>query len=122
MARVDDGALRAIRGALGDLGRNLITRPDFRSAVRKEFRLIPNALRHTVPWLVRAKGENDANLVKVILDNAKVDPFGLALSWLSTFCSDGESSNMPMCATGSFGHWFCTVMFVTLDPLRNAFV
>ena len=29
---------------------------------------------------------------------------------------------MPMCATGSPGHWLWIVMFVTFDPLRNALV
>lgn len=32
------------------------------------------------------------------------DESGLALSWLSTFCSAGESSVSPMCSVGSVGH------------------
>lgn len=77
MGALDEGGLRALTGALGDLGRNFGS-ADFRGALRTEFGLVPSALRHTVPWIIRAKGENDASLVKVILENAKVDPFGLA--------------------------------------------
>ncbi|HVU04859.1 MAG TPA: AMP-binding protein [Polyangiaceae bacterium] len=47
--------------------------------MRTEFGLIPRALRHTVPRLLTAKGDNDASVLKVVLENAKVDPFGLAL-------------------------------------------
>ena len=50
------------------------------------------------------------------------DEFGVALSWLSTFCQTGESEAIPMCSTGSVGHWLWSVMLVTFGPLRNAFV
>jgi fatty-acyl-CoA synthase len=77
VAALDEGALGALKGALGDLGRNLSS-PAFRDALRTEFGLVPRALRHTLPWLLRAKGENDASILKAVLDNARVDPFGLA--------------------------------------------
>jgi fatty-acyl-CoA synthase len=77
VAALSEGALGALRGALGDLGRNLGS-PGFRDALRTEFWLIPKALRHTVPTLLRAKGENDASILKAVLENARVDPFGLA--------------------------------------------
>lgn len=77
MAALSEGALGALRGALGDLGRNLSS-PGFRDALRTEFGLIPKALRHTVPSLLRAKGENDSSILKAILENARIDPFGLA--------------------------------------------
>jgi fatty-acyl-CoA synthase len=63
---------------LTDLGRNLIVSPDFREAMRTELGLIPKALRHTVPRLLLTRGERDASILKVILENAQVDPFGLA--------------------------------------------
>ncbi len=77
MGALGGGYLGNLRGALGDLGRNL-GRAEFRDALRTEFGLLPNALRYTLPWMFRAKGESDANLLKVVLENAKVDPFGLA--------------------------------------------
>jgi fatty-acyl-CoA synthase len=74
---LDSGGLGAFTGALGDFRRNLGS-AGFRGALRTEFGLVPSALRHTVPWIFKAKGEKDASLLKVILENAKIDPFGLA--------------------------------------------
>jgi fatty-acyl-CoA synthase len=75
---VDQGALGAIKGALSDLGRNLVASAGFRDALKTEFGLVPRAVLHTLPWLVRAKGERDASILKIVLENAKADPFGLA--------------------------------------------
>ena len=78
MAALEHGAFGSLRRTFGEFGGNLSS-PAFREALRVEFGLIPRALRHTVPWIFRAKGENDASLLKVVLENAQVDPFGLAV-------------------------------------------
>ena len=77
MASANSGKLGALGGAVRDLAHNL-GNPDFREAMRTEFALLPSAVRHTIPWLLRAKGENDVSLLKVVLENAERDPFGLA--------------------------------------------
>lgn len=77
MGALDEGAIQSVAGALKDLRKNLGSLT-FRDALKTEFGLIPRALRHTVPWLLKAKGENDASMLRVVLDNAHLDPFGLA--------------------------------------------
>lgn len=76
MGALDPG-LRSIKGALTDLGQNL-RRAEYREALRTELQLIPTSLVRTVPWLLRAKGDNDASLLRLILEHAQQDPFGLA--------------------------------------------
>lgn len=77
MGALDQGGLQAIRGAFSDFGRNLRV-PSFRQALLTEFGLLPRALTRTVPWLLKAKGENDVSVLRVVLENAAQDPFGLA--------------------------------------------
>jgi fatty-acyl-CoA synthase len=78
VAALSEGALATLKGALGELGRNLRS-PVYRDALRAEFGLIPKALRYTLPALIRANGEKDASILKAVLENATIDPFGLAL-------------------------------------------
>lgn len=77
MAAAHSGPLGVLRGAAQDFIRNLPD-PDFREALKAEFGLIPKALRYTLPWLLRARDENDASLLKLVLENSEKDPFGLA--------------------------------------------
>lgn len=77
MGALDQNGLQSIRGALSEFSRNLKL-PEFRQALATEFGLLPKALTRTVPWLLKAKGENDASVLRVVLDNAQQDPFGLA--------------------------------------------
>jgi len=74
---LDDGPLGKVRGALEDLGKNLPNQ-HFREILRTEFGLIPRAVLNTLPWFVKAKKENDASILKVLLENSAADPFGLA--------------------------------------------
>jgi fatty-acyl-CoA synthase len=74
---LDDGPLGKVRGALEDLGKNL-PNSHFREILRTEFGLIPRAVLSTLPWFVKAKKENDASILKVVLENSQADPFGLA--------------------------------------------
>jgi fatty-acyl-CoA synthase len=78
MAAQHSSSLGALRGVLGDYARNFLD-PEFRSALKAEFGLIPAAVSQTLPWLIRARGDADASMLKVVLDNAEKDPFGLAL-------------------------------------------
>jgi len=75
---IDKGRLEAIRHGLGDIARGLRSE-SYRAAVKAELAVAPKALRYTVPWLIKGKGDNDESLVKVVIENARVDPFGLAL-------------------------------------------
>jgi len=78
VAAIDAGRLAAVTGSLRDLVRGLGV-ADFRAAMTAEFGLIPRALRQTLPHLLTAKGDEDASILKVALENARVDPYGLAL-------------------------------------------
>jgi fatty-acyl-CoA synthase len=78
VSALDDGTLDKLTGGIADLGRNLILSPNFREAMKVELKLIPRALRYTVPRLFLAKGDRDASILKQVLENARVDPFGLA--------------------------------------------
>jgi fatty-acyl-CoA synthase len=78
MAAAHSSGLGALRGLVGDLTRNFGD-PEFRAALKTEFGLLPSAVRQTLPWLIKAKGERDASLLKVVLENSEKDPFGLAL-------------------------------------------
>jgi fatty-acyl-CoA synthase len=77
VSAADGGPIDTIRGLLLDYSRNLPS-ANFRAALRTEFGLLPTALVRTIPWLLRARGETDASILKVVLENAKLDPFGLA--------------------------------------------
>ncbi len=79
MGALDEGPLGAIRGALGDaLGRDLVS-PRLREAIKAELQVLPRGARYTLPWMLRARGRSDQSLLKVTLDNARIDPLGLAL-------------------------------------------
>lgn len=70
--------LRAVTGTARDYAKNILD-PGFRDAVRSELEAIPSALTGTLPWLVRTLSESsDASLIKIVLENAERDPFGLA--------------------------------------------
>jgi fatty-acyl-CoA synthase len=77
VAAVHSSGLHALRGAALDFARNL-GNSEFRAALKAEFGLVPAALRQTLPWLAKAKGDKDASLLKVVLENSEKDPFGLA--------------------------------------------
>ncbi len=60
--------------------RERMQRPSWRDAVRAELRTLLPALKHTVPAIVRtAREDADASLIKLALENAARDPYGLAI-------------------------------------------
>ncbi len=70
--------IAALRGTLSDVVRRR-SDPLFKETLRKSLGVTPAALRHTLPWLVRAREGRDESLIRVALDNAKKLPGGLAL-------------------------------------------
>lgn len=66
-----------VKGTVFDVVRGM-RRREWRDAVRGELAVVPRALR-SVPWLLRAKGDADLSLLRLALENAALDPFGLAL-------------------------------------------
>lgn len=79
MGAIDEHLLDAVRHGLSDVKEGVLRSPSYRAAVRAELAIVPRALLETVPWLARARGERDESLLKILLENARVDPFGLAL-------------------------------------------
>lgn len=77
MGASDESALAVLGGVLGDFG-HAVTSPTARDALKIELGLIPKAVRYTLPALFRARGDADVSILKVILENAQRDPFGLA--------------------------------------------
>ncbi len=77
MGAIDGHLLDKVRHGLEDIAEG-VRSPSYRAAIKAELSVVPRALLETVPWLLKAKGDNDESLLKVILDNARVDPFGLA--------------------------------------------
>jgi fatty-acyl-CoA synthase len=77
LGAIDEHLLDAVRHGLSDIAEGARS-PSYRAAIKAELSVIPRALRYTVPVLLRAKGDNDESLLKVIIENARVDPFGLA--------------------------------------------
>jgi fatty-acyl-CoA synthase len=75
---IDLGRLTAIRHGLDDIARG-VRSESYRAAIKAELSVVPRALLETVPWLVKSKGDRDESLLKVAIENARVDPFGLAL-------------------------------------------
>jgi fatty-acyl-CoA synthase len=75
---IDHGPLAAIRNGLDDLARGLRS-PEYRAALKAELAVVPRGVLETVPWLFKTRGDGDESLIKVLLENARVDPFGLAL-------------------------------------------
>jgi fatty-acyl-CoA synthase len=75
---LDAGKLVAIRHGLDDIARGMRSE-SYRAAIKAELSVVPRALLETVPWLVKSKGDRDESLLKVVIENARVDPFGLAL-------------------------------------------
>ena len=69
-------------GALGGTFRDWLNRagnPEWSETWRTQLRLMPSALRQTVPWLWRARGDADQSLIKVVMESAHVEPAALAL-------------------------------------------
>src|SRR5262245_41817740 len=84
-----NGTLGALRSTLFDWvnrGRD----PEWTETLRTQMRLMPSALRWTVPWLWRARGEADQSLIKVVMDNAAEEPAALALEMDDTKLSWGD--------------------------------
>src|SRR5262245_26527341 len=71
-------ALENFAGVFVDLAKNL-SNADYRDAIRSELEMMPVFARHALPWVLRARDDADVSVVKVALENAKKDPFGIAL-------------------------------------------
>ncbi len=52
--------------------------PEVRGAVAKQTKFLGKSLHRTVPWIIRAQGEADVSLLKVVLGHAEKAPFALA--------------------------------------------
>jgi fatty-acyl-CoA synthase len=70
--------LRALEGTVEDTVRRLGD-PVFHQTVRSALHVAPAAVLRTLPWLVRARAGRDESLVRVLGDNAKREPDGLAV-------------------------------------------
>ena len=79
MSAIDEHFLDAVRHGLSDYAGGVFRSPSYRAAVKAELAIVPRALRDTVPWLAKARGDRDESLLKILIENARVDPFGLAL-------------------------------------------
>lgn len=79
MSAIDEHFLDAVRHGLSDYAGGVFRSPSYRAAAKAELAIVPRALRDTVPWLAKARGDRDESLLKILIENARVDPFGLAL-------------------------------------------
>lgn len=61
-----------------------VTDPEWKQAVRAELDMMPKAVRHTLPWLLRAREGRDETLCGVALRNAQEAPHELAFEMHDT--------------------------------------
>ncbi len=69
-----------LRGVLGTAG-DWIRRSgdaEWHASVKAQLGVLPVAVTRTLPWLLRARDNRDETLLKVVMKNARVDPYGLA--------------------------------------------
>ena len=70
--------LGALKGTVEDVVRRRGD-PEWWELVRAALGVAPSAVRQTLPWLVKAREGHDESLIRVVSENAKARPGGLAL-------------------------------------------
>ena len=71
-------ALGALKGTVADVVRRR-NDPLFRDTVLSALHTVPIAATKTLPWFVRAREGHDESIERLITENARVDPDGLAV-------------------------------------------